>query len=299
MPVSFREPDPACPVIVHYHIFKNGGSTIEYALRREFHEFFATLDGTHPNSILTYSDLLSFLQSNPLVRAVSSHHLRYPTVRDGPRPVIDICVLRHPLDRLLSVYRFLRERYSGEADILRQAASELSCAEFFRHCLRKHAAWVQNVQVGILASGDSHNTAEALAEIARIALLATVDFFDESLVTWEYALSPIFPGISLHYLPQNVTQSPASTLARRLEELRRQCGPSLYDELLSANGSDMQLYEVVSAMVRERFHERPDCSQWLEEFRERNRALADSCLTSLRARWRARLRATRLGRLLG
>jgi hypothetical protein len=177
--------------------------------------------------------------------------------------------------------------------------SELGCAEFFRHCLQKNPTWVQNAQVGFLISGESHNAAEALEELARIALLATLDFFDESLVTWEYALAPIFPGISLHYLPQNVTQSSASTLAGRLEDLRRRCGASLYDDLLSANASDVQLYEAASAMVRDRFHRRPDCSQWLEEFRARNQALAYSCLTSRRARWRARLRATRLGRLFG
>jgi hypothetical protein len=299
MTFSLAAADTPAPIVVHYHIFKNAGSTVEYVLRREFHEFFSTLEGPHPDSILTYPDLLRFMQSNPLLRAVSSHHLRYPTVRDGPRPVLDLCVLRHPLDRLLSMYRFLREKYSGESDPLRQAAAMLDCAAFFRHCLKKHPAWVQNVQVGILAPGDPPSTVEALGELSRIALLGTVDFFDESLVTWEYALSPVFPGISFHYLPQNVTQSPESTLENRLEQLRHLCGPSLYDELLYANTCCVQLYEVASAMVRDRFHQRPDCKQWLGEFRERNWSLAYLCSTSRRARLRAHFRATRWGRLLG
>ena len=284
----FTDEDARGPILVHYHIFKNAGSTVEYALRREFHEFFSTFEGPHPNSILTYDQLVEFVKSNPLLRAVSSHHLRYPTLRDDLRPVIDICVLRHPLDRLFSVYRFLREKYSGKSDLLHQAASELGCAAFFRQCLEKYPAWMRNVQVGILGPGDPSSAPAALAELSRIALLATTDFFDESLVVWEYALFPVFPGISLHYLAQNVTHSTPSTLESRLEELRRLCGRSLYDELLGANAEDMQLYEVASRMVRERFHQRPDCNQWLEEFRERNRALAYRCRTSLRARWRTR-----------
>jgi hypothetical protein len=65
-------------VFVHFHIFKNGGTTIESVLRREFGEGFASLHGPSENSILTGEDLACFPRARPAGSAVSSHRLRYP-----------------------------------------------------------------------------------------------------------------------------------------------------------------------------------------------------------------------------
>ena len=278
-------------VVVHYHIFKNGGSTIDYVLEREFHSHFTTLHGPQSTSWLNKSDLRDFLVAHPLIRAVSSHHLRYPTIRDEDIQVIDICMLRHPLDRLRSVYQYMRHRHAVEDDPLWKASKELSAPDFFRYCLEKHPAWVRNVQVDWLSSEDDHRSRleSALAELPNIALMGTLDLYDESLVTWEYILAPFFPGISFHYLPQNMTQSPWSGLSERLERFRQLCGKDLFDELLIANADGVQLFEAASAIVKARFKEREDAEHWLEEFRERNRRLEYQSRTSLRARVRNRL----------
>lgn len=279
------------PVLVHYHIFKNGGSTIDYVLEREFHSGFSTLHGPDASSTLTKSDLSKFLQGNPQVRAVSSHHLRYPTLRRDPERVIDICMLRHPLDRLLSVYRYLRERHVVADDPLCKAAGELTAPQFFDLCLQHYPTWVRNVQVGWLAGDRDGQEAPgvALAELPEIALLGTLDQFDESLVTWEYTLAPLYPGISFHYLAQNLTQSPRSSLLQRLDRFRKLCGDGLFEELLEANSDDVKLFEAASSLVRQRYLERADAEHWLREFRERNQRLEQQCRTSLRARLRNRI----------
>jgi hypothetical protein len=278
-------------VIVHYHIFKNGGSTIDYALEREFGVDFQTLHGPNPTSVMTRSDLLHFLDDHPRLRAVSSHHLRYPTLRGGNSAVIDACMLRHPLDRLLSVYSYLRTRHLVPDDPLCRAARQLEIQPFFAFCLERYPSWVRNVQVAWLnSSGDSENNLDgALAELKEINLLGTLDQFDESLSTWEYTLAPIFPGISLHYLAQNLTRSPAATLESRLETLRHQFGPGLFDELSSENALGLELFAQASSIVKERFRRRLDSDHWLREFRERNHRLEFTSRTSLRARIRNRI----------
>jgi hypothetical protein len=278
-------------VLVHYHIFKNGGSTIDYVLEREFHSHFATLHGPEPTSRLNKSDLRQFLLAHPLIRAVSSHHLRYPTVRDEDLQVIDICMVRHPLDRLRSVYQYMRHRHVEAEDPLCRAANQLSAPEFFRHCLANYPTWVRNVQVDWLSSADGTGSPleSALAELPNIALLGTLDLFDESLVTWEYTVTPLFPGISFHYLPQNMTQSPRSGLEERLERFRQLCGSDLFDELSLANADGVQIFEAASSIVKGRFKERADAEHWLDEFRERNRRLEEQSRTSFRARVRNRL----------
>lgn len=274
-------------VIVHYHIFKNGGSTIDYVLEREFGQHFRTFHGPEPTSTMTVSDLRHFLESYPTLQAVSSHHLRYPTLRDEKPWVIDICLLRHPLDRLSSMYQYLRTRHLVENDPLCKAARELDMRQFFRRCLERYPSWVRNLQVSWLnACGD---LVGALSELKEINLLGTLDQFDESLSTWEYTLAPLFPGISLQYLAQNLTRSPHRPLEMRLEKLRNLCGPGLFDELSSANAAGLELFEAASSLVKERFRHRPDSDYWLEEFRERNRRLEFACHTSFRARLRNRV----------
>jgi hypothetical protein len=278
-------------VLVHYHIFKNGGSTIDYVLEREFQSQFTTLHGPEPSSTLTKSDLHEFLVAHPSIRAVSSHHLRYPTLRDEDPQIIDICMLRHPLDRLGSVYKYLRHRHVHADDPLCTAARQLPAPEFFRKCLEKFRNWVQNVQVRWLnGDRDADQGLEfALPELLNVALLGTLDLFDESLVTWEYTLAPLFPGLSFHYLPLNMTQSPRSNLEQRLERFHQLCGHDLFDELSVANAQEIELFETASSIVKQRFTERAEAEHWLHEFRERNRRLEHQSRTSLRARVRNRL----------
>src|ERR1700742_4745392 len=95
-------------VIVHYHIFKNGGTTIESVLQREFADGFVSLHGPSADSVLDANDLTRFLDEHPDIRAVSSHHLRYPKPENRGWVVFDCCFLRHPLTRLASVYSWFR-----------------------------------------------------------------------------------------------------------------------------------------------------------------------------------------------
>ena len=95
-------------VLLHYHIFKNAGSTIEYGMRRCFGKRFATLHGPDPNSILRGEDVAAFLTSHQEIAAISSHHVKYPKPVAPGAIVFDVCVLRDPLERLRSVYQHFR-----------------------------------------------------------------------------------------------------------------------------------------------------------------------------------------------
>src|SRR5215831_12995962 len=89
--------------IVHYHIFKNGGTTIEGILEREFGGGFVTLHGPSDSATLDADDLAEFLTIRKDVLALSSHHLRYPRPAVRHTVLFDWCFLRDPLDRLQSL----------------------------------------------------------------------------------------------------------------------------------------------------------------------------------------------------
>lgn len=95
-------------VLVHYHIFKNAGSTIEYVLQRAFGNRFRAVHGPQPDSVLFGVDLARFLAKNPEVTAVSSHHLKYPLPVLPRTQIFDCCFLRDPIQRLWSMHKYLR-----------------------------------------------------------------------------------------------------------------------------------------------------------------------------------------------
>src|SRR5690242_16822953 len=89
-------------VIIHYHIFKNAGSSIDRILADSFGPRWTTLEGSTPTSLLTSHDVERYLEMNREIRALSSHLARPPLPRNvNAFPIIFI---RHPIDRAASVY---------------------------------------------------------------------------------------------------------------------------------------------------------------------------------------------------
>src|SRR5690242_988780 len=102
---SFILEEPTTPnVLVHYHMMKNSGTTISEILRREFGETYAEVHSPDPGGMILSSELLKFIQEHPQIRAISSHHIRFPIPQSERLHFAYCCFVRHPLDRLRSLY---------------------------------------------------------------------------------------------------------------------------------------------------------------------------------------------------
>jgi hypothetical protein len=258
---------PARFVVLHYHIFKNAGSTLEYALRRAFGERFATVHGPDAQAILHGPDIVPFLLAHPETTAISSHHLKHPKPAAPGLVVFDFCVLREPLDRLWSVYKHFRR--SEPTDDLSAKAKELSCGPFFDFLIREQPHMVNDAQVNILANGaaytrppDATDLAAALQIARETSALGVVELLDQSLVAAEYFLHPAFPEIHLEYVRQNV-----SPPAERL--FRDEVGEVICQQLCKMNQFDKELVSWASGEVRRRFDLVPDGEERLAGFRAR------------------------------
>jgi hypothetical protein len=93
------------PLLVHYHIFKNAGTSVEKILSESFGENWAVCDGSPESSRLSNDDIAAFAKTHPGVRAISSHTARPFPVHRGFFPVV---FLRHPIDRARSIYYFTK-----------------------------------------------------------------------------------------------------------------------------------------------------------------------------------------------
>ena len=261
-------------VIVHYHIFKNGGSTVASILEREFRHGYATVHGPDDVLVLDESHLAGFVADHAGVQAISSHHIRYPKPVLPNTVIFDWCFLRNPLDRLQSVYSYF-QRIDSPDPLCRLARQEHSRV-FFKRLIDSAPHLVSNVQVTFLANGgaftrpaDSADVEIAAGILAKMAIPGLIEKFDESLVAAEYFLKPAFPRLRLDYSPQNVSRPLVKSSADRQEWLRHSWGSDLYATLVQLNQCDLELCRRAEAEIARRLDLVPAAEQRLADFRLR------------------------------
>lgn len=261
-------------LIVHYHIFKNGGSTITSILEREFPSRFATVHGPDDVSVLDQISLANFIEDHAEIQATSSHHIRYPKPVVPNTIIFDCCFLRHPLDRLQSLYSYFQAIDS--ADPLCRLARQEHVRSFFKRLIDSAPHLVSNVQVTMLALGgaftrpvDTPDVEVAADIVGKMAIPGLVEKFDESLVAAEYFLKPAFPRLKLHYLPKNVSRPLGGNLADRQDWLRHSWGSDLYATLANLNQCDLELWRRTEREIARRVNLVPSAEQRLAEFRSR------------------------------
>ena len=261
-------------VVVHYHIFKNAGTTIEHILEREFPERFATFHGNGSDAVLDAGDLLEFLQQHPGITAISSHHLRYPRPHHRRMVFFDCCFLRNPLSRLCSCYDHFRRGDSD--DLYSRWARSYSLREFVTRLLNEAPHQVCEVQVTQLANAgvftrpaDEQDLERAAAVVRDMAIPGLVEMFDESLAVAEYYLRPAFPTVRLEYVPQNVSHPGRLAPAESREYWEELWGKDLYQRLLRMNEMDMELIRRAKCEILRRLDEIPRASEKLADFQSR------------------------------
>ena len=268
-------------VVVHYHIFKNGGTTIERVLEREFPGRFAKIHGPSADATLDAEDLAAFLKDHPGVQAVTSHHLRYPLPFIRNTVLFDCCFLRHPLDRLDSLYSYYRRIDSN--DPLCRSAHRQTCGDFVRQLLNQSPEQVSNVQVTHIANrgafrrpANHADLERAIETVRNMALPGVVEIFRESMVAAEYFMRPAFPSIRLGSPPMNVSRRVLPGAVERERRLIQRWGRNVYEDLTRMNDLDIKLFDSAADEVRRRISLMPAFADRLAEHGTRCKDMAAS-----------------------
>ena len=93
-------------VIFHYHIFKNAGTSIDASLSGSFGSGWLSFDPDPVWTNVTTGQSLEVIDANPDLRALSSHQLRWPEPSGAELRVYPVVLLRHPIDRIHSIYTY-------------------------------------------------------------------------------------------------------------------------------------------------------------------------------------------------
>jgi len=244
---------------VHYHLYKNAGSTIDSILDANFSgEERGHLEGPYPWSTVSPSELLEFTLANPKLRAISSHQARLPLPKHPDVTFFPIFFLRHPIDRVGSVYSFERKQPADSISPSTKIARTAGLASFTEWLVSRDGTGVcRNFQV-IHLSADVRDVPEgratlddyrhALRNLTNLPFFGLVEAFDESLDRMQHYLEPHFGKLDMSHTPINVTAGRKLTIQERIEAIRDELGPSLYRELLEHNALDLLLYEKAEQM---------------------------------------------------
>jgi hypothetical protein len=106
-------------VLLHYHIFKNSGTTFERVLNDNYGEQHISFDGPFPFSHINQDQLSMIVERHPAAVACSSHQIHLPVPSSMAFRAIPVVFIRNPMLRIRSVYFFSqRQNQSEERDVI-------------------------------------------------------------------------------------------------------------------------------------------------------------------------------------
>jgi hypothetical protein len=266
-------------VLLHYHLFKNAGSTIDSALEREFGSTFAAHDHPDETAVLPTEYVRDWLLEHPEVRALSTHQSTFPVPSAPALDVTPLIFFRHPIDRAGSLYAYERQ-LAGDAPGT-QIARTNSFVAYVRWRFSDSATQVlTNFQVRYVAGVHHFGKGEidqtqldlALERLRSCTIVGTVERLDESLAYAETVLEPLFGFVDLSYRAQNVSRGRESNVDLRLRSIRQDLGPELFAELLEKNALDMELHQAATNLLMTRIRQTPRFADLLADFRRRCQA---------------------------
>ena len=265
-------------IIVHVHIFKNAGSSFDGALLTNFNGDF--VDHREDHLVRNNKNFLKkYLKENDKVKAFSSHSIYHKAEDFDDVKLHFIYFLRHPIERMKSVYSFEKK----------QPAEDSSGAEMAKKLdFKEYVAWrmnddvpatIRNLQTIFLASDGPHHRyiekkfALALENLNSSPLIGVVDRYDESMVVFEEYLKQFFPKIDLSYIRRNVTDNDVtSSLEDKVKAILQQLDEPLRELVRQKNEFDLELYDEANILLNEKIVEIDNFDKKLKNFNERCKA---------------------------
>lgn len=274
-------------IILHNHLFKNAGTTLDWSLERNFKDSF--LDHRDDHKMLNEKDhLYKLLTEQIKLTAISSHNLYFPLPARGFN-FYTLQLIRHPLERVTSVYLFEKG----------QLNSKTPGAVFARsHSLNDYVMWRMREDVGCTirnfqtrklgVSRKIINSDKLLIEHFNTAqqyiylnpLVGLVENYDETMVIFENHLQNEGLIVDLSYMRQNSGKMNHLSFTEKINYLKSELTPSTYNELMEKNCYDLKIYELVKSQQTKFIEENSYFSQRLLDFKNRCKTNFNNTTTS-------------------
>lgn len=240
---------PQRSIIVHFHFFKNAGTSVETILRKNFKKDFMTFEPGGPAETFPASALQPVLEAHPKIQAISSHTISFPPPENPGWRIFPLVFIRHPLDRILSMYNYEKgqDSQSPGAIIAREHGPAGYIAERTRspgeHTLRNYQSWM--LAHNLADGNDSAAIAQAAIDVViNLPVVGVVDEFDRSIQSLSDWLTPHFSGLKMQAVHQNRSSRPGMSMQQRIDRLKDTIGDELFSQIEEENEVDLELYRL-------------------------------------------------------
>jgi len=262
-------------IILHAHIFKNAGTSFDYALKQNFGEGF--IDNRDDNDIIKYKQkyLEKYLDKHTFIKAFSNHSIHFIPKSNDRYRFHTVYLIRHPIDRIQSVYTFEKKQPS-EISEGAEKAKEYSFEEYLDWYINEETpATIRNSQtIFISGQGPEAHDIDSKCKVANnrlsnIELLGVVDRYDESMVVFEEYLKRYFPDIDLSYIIQNVSDNSSTDIDTKINTLLSSLSTDLAKKIIEKNSCDLLLYAKANILLNQKIKTINDFENKLKNFKER------------------------------
>lgn len=255
-------------VLVHYHIFKNAGTTFERVLDENFGDQHLAFDGPFSFSQVNQDQLATVIDHHPSHVAFSSHQIHLPVPSSLDFRAIPAVFVRHPLLRIRSVYLFSqRNEARGNPRDAREAHAGLE--EWVATMLAgdKNRLHLSNLQTGALSrsynlppkrKGEAGRVCfdlqAAINNLILVPCLGRTEHFDRDVKSFSETLAHF--GLTFSHQPgkaENVSSPDYGQSAeQQLKAMQSSLTAETWEKLLWMNHQDLALFDVVNEMVEQR-----------------------------------------------
>ena len=248
--------------LVHYHIYKNAGSTIDNAIKKSLGKNSLLELDKHAryktNEIYDEKLINSAIEEGADCIAFSSHRMT-PTVHRSKRHnFIPIVNLRHPLLRAGSVYRYERKRKDEKPG--KEFAKELDFPDWLNWSLNQ-TGYIEsrNYQTTLMSIPDVNKgeTATSIADIDlaknrldEMPVVGIVEYFDDTCRMLEAYIGNTFPQFRIGKSHDNRTKE-VSNWKEELKSLQSSIPRETLIQFEEKNALDYEMFWYGVGKLRE------------------------------------------------
>jgi len=236
-------------VILHYHLFKNAGTSLDAAFKENFKGDEWVTKEFPAQPAKNREQVVEWILDNPQAKCFSSHTAILPPPKLKGIKVLPVIFIRHPIDRIASAYAF--EIKQGGDNFGAVLARNTTMAGYIETRLAlPNDFQCRNFQMLRLSTmfgekqGDEFTRAKMAVE--KLPFIGVVEEFEQSLVKLEgWLKSEGFEDLSIKAVEKNVSRNIKLTLDVKILEIEKELGGNVYQKLLEENGKDLAIYDEI------------------------------------------------------
>ncbi|PVZ70243.1 sulfotransferase family 2 domain-containing protein [Pelagibaculum spongiae] len=232
-------------VILHYHLFKNAGTSLDESFKDNFKGDEWVTKEFPLNQALNRQQLKQWIIDNPQAKCFSSHTAIFPVPKIEGVNIIPVIFMRHPIDRIISAYSFEKKQggngfgsvlarntdLAGYIEIRLSLSHDRQCRNF--HIERFMTMFTPD------AGSELERSKRAIDELAFVG---DVGDYAASLKRLEDLLNATdLKGTSLEVVEKNVSRV-SKSIEDKMSDFKRNVGDSIFEKVIAINEDDLTLY---------------------------------------------------------